>query len=188
MTYGYLPKSTNQALLKSAALKFALSEQYFAGRATLDEQNITHVAFKKPTFSLTMAALQLSYTEDNFNQLHNKQITLSGFLQTVMKHDGPDAASQSNKQIVMAQLVSYHNHTGAAPQIEDFEIMDASLDEKTLLGKVKIRYIIQRFYGCSDMNTAENDHETWTYQIDTNRKCLVINTPDFERLSPGDEF
>jgi hypothetical protein len=135
-----------------------------------------------------MAALSLIYPEDDFNRLSDQEITLLEFLQRVMKHDGHDAAQNGNKQLVMAQLVSYHNHTGAAPQIEDFEIVDASLDETTLSGKVTIKYVIQRFYGCSDMNTAENDHETWNYQINTDRKCVVINAPDFERLSPGDEF
>ncbi len=135
-----------------------------------------------------MAALQLYFSEDGFTKVIHQQITPSDFLQQVMKQGDDDPATQANKQLVIAQLVTYHNHTGAAPQIEDFEIVDASLDEVTLSGKVKIRYIIQRFYGCSDMNTAENDHETWSFQIDKNRKCLVINAPDFERLSPGDEF
>ena len=105
-----------------------------------------------------------------------------------MKYNDHAAAHEGNKQLVIEQLVTYHKHTGAAPQIEDFEIADASLDETTLSGKVKIRYIVQRFYGCSDINTVENDHETWSYQIDKDRKCVVVNAPDFERLSPGDEF
>jgi hypothetical protein len=135
-----------------------------------------------------MAALALTYSEDEFNKLLNKQVSLSDFLQHVMKYDGDEAIRKGNKQLVMAQLVSYHNHTGVAPQIENFEIVDASCDEETLSGKVKIRYIVQRFYGCSDLNTAENDHETWNYQIDIGGKCLLVNAPDFERLSPGDEF
>ncbi len=128
-----------------------------------------------------MAVLQLHYPEGDFAKLSGNEITVLNFLQAVMKH-------HTNKPLVLAQLVTYHNHTGAAPQIEDFEIIDASLDETNLSGKVKIKYIIQRFYGCSDMNTAENDHETWSYQMDTNGNCLIINAPDFERLSPGDEF
>jgi hypothetical protein len=135
-----------------------------------------------------MAALALTYSEDEFNKLLNKQVSLSDFLQHVMKYDGDEAIRKGNKQLVMAQLVSYHNHTGAAPQIDDFEIVDASLNEETLSGKVKIRYIVQRFYGCSNLNTAENDHETWSYKINKGRKCLVVNAPDFERLSTGDEF
>lgn len=131
-----------------------------------------------------MAALELAYSGEEFNKLSGKQITLLDFLQSVMKDDARDG----NKPLVLSQLVRYHNHTGAAPQIEDFEIADASLDEVTLSGKVKIKYIIQRFYGCSDMNTAENDHETWSYKIDTDRNFLMINAPDFERLSPGEEF
>jgi hypothetical protein len=135
-----------------------------------------------------MAALALTYSDDEFGKLLNKEVGLSDFLQNVMKYDGDDAIRKGNKQLILAQLVSYHNHTGAAPQIEDFEIVDASWDEETLSGKVKIRYIVQRFYGCSDLNTAENDHETLSYQINKDRKCLVVNAPDFERLSPGDEF
>ncbi|WP_342644693.1 hypothetical protein [Mucilaginibacter sp. CSA2-8R] len=135
-----------------------------------------------------MAALELHYTQDEFNQLTTEQITALAFLQRVMKYDGDDAARQRNKPLVLAQLVTYHNHTGAAPQIEDFELLDATLDEATLSGKVKIKYTIQRFYGCSDLNTAENDHETWRYQIAQDRKCVVVNAPDFERLSTGDEF
>ena len=135
-----------------------------------------------------MAALALTYSDDEFNELLNKEVSLTDFLQSVMKYDGDGAVHKGNKQLIMAQLVSYHNHTGAAPQIEDFEIADASLNEETLSGKVKIKYIVQRFYGCSDLNTAENDHETWSYQINKDRKCVVINAPDFERLSTGDEF
>lgn len=135
-----------------------------------------------------MAALALTYSDDEFGKLLNKEVGLSDFLQNVMKYDGDDAIRKGNKQLVMAQLVSYHNHAGAAPQIEDFEIVEASWDEETLSGKVKIRYTVQRFYGCSDINTAENDHETWSYQMDKDHKRLMINAPDFERLSPGDEF
>ena len=147
-----------------------------------------HLALKKPTFSPDMAALQLTYLEEEFNKLSDKEITVLQFLQSVMTYDGQQSLQARNKQLVMAQLVTYHNHRDAAPHIEDFEIVDASLDEITLLGKLKIKYIVQRFYGCSDINTAENDHETWSYQIDKDRKCLVINAPDFERLSTGDEF
>ncbi len=146
------------------------------------------ISIKNLTFNNPMAALQLHYTEDEFNKLLNQQITPADFLQQVMKHEGDEPANPGNKPLVIAQLVSYHNHTGAAPQIEDFELLDATWDAATLSGKVKIKYTVQRFYGCSDVNTAENDHETWSYQMDTHRKCVVVNAPDFERLSPGDEF
>jgi hypothetical protein len=70
-----------------------------------------------------MAALALTYSDDEFGKLLNKEVGLSDFLQNVMKYDGDDAVHKGNKQLIMAQLVSYHNHTGAAPQIEDFEIV-----------------------------------------------------------------
>ncbi|MBK0379295.1 hypothetical protein [Mucilaginibacter segetis] len=132
--------------------------------------------------------LEFDYEADVYEQFIQEEITLIAFLEDILKHQGFEEFESGNKERILSILFDYHDDNGGAPEIDDFEIVDAFYDPNSLKGKVEIQYWIYFYYGCSDLNTEEDDYENWNFEIVPETCKLLLHIPEYEVRSTADEF
>ena len=136
-----------------------------------------------------MGQIAFDFDIENYLRLEDGEISPMEFIEPILQkvdhHDDPGAGNASQ---IINRLLSYHDSDGGAPEISDFDVVEVSYDESTKSGKIEISYWIYRYYGCSDLNTSDDDYETWTYKIDVENCMLIIDIIDYEPLTPGEEL
>ncbi|NCD69152.1 hypothetical protein [Mucilaginibacter agri] len=127
-----------------------------------------------------MAVFKFGFDEKEYQRLQSGEINDKDFLNNVIN-------TEANRKSIIEQLLSYHEVEGGI-EVKGFDITEATYNPSTQNGKVTLTYTRNYFYTCSDIKKNYADKETWAFKIDADNRLLIIDAPDLEVLSPGDEF
>ena len=102
----------------------------------------------------------LTLEEDLIQQLINRDITVSGFLESVFKKKG-----STNYMAMCEGLVAYHNKDGGSPEVAEFDITESSFNPAMLSGAFKCSFEIHFHYTCSDIHNNAKDTIRWDFKL-----------------------
>ena len=122
-----------------------------------------------------MGVLNLTCSKGNIIKLLENDIEIMDFLETTMSDGPPD---DKNDLVVCSNLRFYHQSDGGAPEVEDFELVDATFNQDTRSGSVKLKYVVYFYFGCDDMNTFSEQDQTWNFEIDVANLILKLSVPE----------
>ena len=109
----------------------------------------------------------LPYFEEDLESLLNKDLTIEEFLDYLF-NDEEDVSYTE----MCGRLIGYHDTEGGAPEVTDFEILEAEFDDTTLTGSFDTEFTAHFNYGCDDYNKEKDDTITWDFKID--KENLVV--------------
>ncbi|MDB5000786.1 MAG: hypothetical protein JWR76_1863 [Mucilaginibacter sp.] len=102
----------------------------------------------------------LTLEEALIQQLINRDITVSGFLESIFEKKG------SMNYIAMCEgLVAYHNKDGGSPEVAEFDITESSFNPAMLSGAFKCSFAIHFHYTCSDIHNNAKDTIRWDFKL-----------------------
>jgi len=87
-------------------------------------------------------------------------------------HINPDAfinelfRDQQAHQKMCLALQEYHRNDGGSPEIDTFEVVNASYDAEKLSGKFRCVFQVNYHYTCSDVRNKAMDTIDWNFKVD----------------------
>lgn len=127
-----------------------------------------------------MAVFKFGFDEADYSRFESGLIENTDFLNNIIN-------IEANRKAIIEQLLSYHEVKGGI-EIKGFDLAEATYNASNHTGKMMLTYTRNYFYTCSDIKKNYADKETWAFKIDADNRMLIIDAPDLEVLSPGDEF
>lgn len=128
-----------------------------------------------------MATFKLPFAPHLFRLALEQEISDYEFIEEVMHT--PIAARQS----VCAELLQNYIGEGA-PSCEDFNIEEVNFDHHTRTGTIAVRFEINFYYGCEDINNSRKFSETISFKLDFAAKQIAFTIPEDIKRNTIDEF
>lgn len=77
--------------------------------------------------------------------------------------------------VIKRDIAELYAGSGLTPTVDHIDITNTGLDLTTGKGKFRMDYVLQRQFGCSDMQTEEMDYMEWAFEINWDKheiNCL----------------
>jgi hypothetical protein len=131
-----------------------------------------------------MGKVSLKTEEIDIDRLQKSTLTVADFLREYLL----DKQSTEFKQ-VCEQLQDYYKDEGGSPVVSEFDIVDedCSFDGRSK-GKVRLKYVVEYHFGCSDLSPVTPITETCDFSVDADNSILSILIPDKVVRDTNDEF
>ncbi|WP_428330991.1 hypothetical protein [Mucilaginibacter sp.] len=129
-----------------------------------------------------MPALIFNINPDLYLIFLNKKMELKPFLEDVLHNE------KSPQDAVKSSLLAYHSGDGGSPEIHEFEIAECFYNSESNTGKVKLKYKVFFFFGCSGIKRSDDGTETCTFKIDAAEHKLTLLITDHIMRDTVDEF
>jgi hypothetical protein len=96
--------------------------------------------------------------------------------------NGYDSDYIANNETLLNGILDYYSSDGGAPEIDGLEITDCDFNTENRTGNMHIDFLVNRYYGCSDLNSSDYDTQKWTFQIDVPNEHITFKGPfEYER-------
>lgn len=114
----------------------------------------------------------LNVATEPLQALLEGKTTISDLLNTLFMN-GTEGASK-----LVTALIGYHWFEGGAPDYKNLQITDCQIDTLTLQGFMHITYLLERTFGCADIQTTQTENQKWHFTIDTASAVIIFEGPN----------
>ncbi|HWV72144.1 MAG TPA: hypothetical protein VN040_10525 [Pseudosphingobacterium sp.] len=114
----------------------------------------------------------LNVAEELLQALVERKTTISNLLDTLFMNSTEGASK------LLTALIGYHWFEGGAPDYKNLQIIDCHLDIQTLNGFMQITYLLERTFGCADIQTKQTENQKWHFSIDKTATVIIFEGPN----------
>jgi hypothetical protein len=102
---------------------------------------------------------ELSFSADILGKLSGGEISAEQFLNQVFE-------DQQNHANLCQSLAAYFYDEGGSPEVQEFDIAQATFNVDNLTGAFKCNFKVYYFFTCSDIKNDKHENITWKFKID----------------------
>lgn len=114
---------------------------------------------------------ELKINRQQINDLIDRRLLIGGLLNTLFT-----PTSEGAKKLETA-LIGYHWFDGGSPDYKHLTIKNSIIDLQTLKGLIEFEYLLQKTFGCADIQTQEIEKQQWTFEINTSSLSILFIGP-----------
>jgi len=119
--------------------------------------------------------LELPINPSQFEGLQSGNISINDFINEIFSNE------QYQAQMCLA-LQGYHRNDGGSPEVDAFEVENATYNADVLRGHFRCKFTVNYHYTCSDVRNKAIDTIDWDFKIDkANNRLLLTGEETLER-------